>query len=133
MDKNAFLPCCALTLACLAAPVAADGLQPLSDSALSSVQGRDGLSFDLSGFSMSGDARLTYYAPAPSAASAYIGNMFATRSDDPANPFGDPYRLDITKGAAGMADVITLFLPENANGAKRWQSAFDMAGLVRGD
>ena len=120
-----FWPCCALALHCIAAPVAAEGLQPLSDSALSAVQGRDGLSFDLSNFSMAGDARLTYYAPSPSNASAYIGNIFATRSDDPSNPFGDPYRLDIVKGGTGMADVITLALPENANGAKRWQSAFD--------
>jgi len=125
LQNRACLSCAALALCSLAATVCAEGLQPLSDSALSAVQGRDGLSFDLSNFSMSGDARLTYYAPAPSTASAYIGNVFATRSDDPTDPFGDPYRLDIVKGAAGMADIITFSLPENANGAKRWQSAFD--------
>lgn len=125
MKASISLPGCALALCCLAASAAAQGLQPLSDTVLSSVQGRDGLSFDLSNFSMAGDARLTYYAPSPSTASAYIGNIFATRSDDPADPFGDPYRLDIVKGASGMADIITLSRPENANGAKRWQSAFD--------
>jgi len=121
-----FLPpillCCALAQPCLAS---AHGMQPLADDALSSVQGRDGLSFDLANFSMSGDARFTYYAPSPSTASAYIGNIFATRSDDPANPFGDPYRLDIVRGESGLADVITLAFPENANSAKRWQVAYD--------
>lgn len=119
------LACCAFAMACVAVPAGAQGLQPLSDDVLSSVQGRDGVSFDLSGFSMSGDARLTYHAPAPSTASAYIGSFYATRSDDPANPFGDPYRLDIIKGAPGMADIITLAFPENANGAKKWQAAYD--------
>ena len=119
------LACCALALACAATSTAAQGLQPLSDDALSSVQGRDGLSFDLANFTMSGDARFTYYAPAPSTASAYIGSVYATRSDDPADPFGDPYRLDIVKGDPGMADVITLSLPQNLNGAKKWQTAFD--------
>ncbi|HEY0847254.1 MAG TPA: DUF6160 family protein [Noviherbaspirillum sp.] len=114
-----------LVLCVLAVPVCAQGLQPLNDDALSSVQGRDGLSFDLSNFSMSGDARLTYYAPAPSTASAYIANMSMSRSDDPANEFGDPYRLDIIRRGPGESDVITLSRPENANGAKRWQTAFD--------
>lgn len=115
----------AMSFMCTALPVNAGGLEPLSDAALSSVQGRDGLSFDLSNFTMSGDARLTYYAPSPSTASAFISNMYATRSDDPANPFGDPYRLDIVRRGSGEADVITLARPDNVNGAKRWQVAFD--------
>jgi hypothetical protein len=119
------LACCALALAGAVASAGAQGLQPLSDDLLSSVQGRDGVSFDLSGFSMSGDARLTYHAPSPSAASAYIGSFYATRSDDPSNPFGDPYRLDIIKGASGTADIISLAFPENNNGAKKWQAAYD--------
>lgn len=114
-----------LALWLIAAQAGATGLQPLTDDALSTVQGRDGLSFDLANFSMSGDARLTYYAPAPSTASAYISNMYATRSDDPANPFGDPYLLDIVRRGPGESDVITLARPQNANGAKRWQTAFD--------
>jgi hypothetical protein len=117
--------CCALALACAAVCAGAQGLQPLSDDALSSVQGRDGFSFDLANFTMSGDARFTYHAPSPSTASAYIGSIYATRSDDPADPFGDPYRLDIIKGSTGMADVITLAFPENANGVKKWQVAYD--------
>ena len=117
------LACCAIALAWSTA--GAQGLQPLSDDLLSSVQGRDGVSFDLSGFTMSGDARFTYHAPAPSSASAYIGSIYATRSDDPANPFGDPYRIDIVKGAPGMADIITLAFPQNASGAQKWQTAYD--------
>jgi hypothetical protein len=112
-------------LLCVAAPAGAQGLQALSDAALSAVQGRDGLSFDLSNFSMSGDARYTYYAPAPSNASAYISNPYMARSDDPNNEFSDPYRLEVVKGAPGLADIISLSLPANANGAKRWQTAFD--------
>ena len=119
------LLCCALVLACTAATAGAQGLQPLSDDVLSSVQGRDGVSFDLANFSMSGDARFTYHAPSPSTASAYVGSIHATRSDDPANPFGDPYRFDIVKGATGMADVLTLSFPGNANGAQKWQAAYD--------
>ena len=125
MTRPILLPASLCALCWLAAPAYAQGLQALSDSALSAVQGRDGLSFDLSNFSMSGDARLTYYAPSPSTASAWIGNMHASRSDDPADPFGDPYRLDIVSGGPGAADIITLALPQNANGARRWQSAFD--------
>lgn len=100
-------------------------MQPLADAALAAVQGRDGMSFDLSNFSMSGDARFTYYAPAPSTASAWISNVALSRSDDATLPFADPYRLDISKGAAGMADVINLGFPTNANGLKRWQVAYD--------
>lgn len=114
---------CATALLCCAAQ--AQAMQPLNDSALSNVRGRDGLSFDLSNFSMAGDARFTYYAPAPSNASAYIANVYASRSDDPDNAFGDPYRLEVVRGAPGLADVISLAFPTNANGMKRWQHAFD--------
>lgn len=113
--------CALILLAC----TAAHGMQPLNDSALSTVQGRDGVSFDLSNFSMSGDARFTYHAPGPAAASAYIGNVYLSRSDDPDNEFSDPYRFEVRKGATGLADVLHLSRPENANGLKRWQAAFD--------
>jgi hypothetical protein len=104
--------------------VHAEGLQPLDDSALSSVQGRDGLSFDLSNFTMQGDARITYYAASPSTASGWIGNLYATRSDNP-DAFADPYRLDVVKGGAGLADIITLSFPVNASGAQKWQYVYD--------
>lgn len=114
-----------LALCCAGGPAFAEGMVPLSDASLSTVQGRDGLSFDLSNFSMSGDARFTYFAPSPSSASAYIGNVFLTRSDDPANPFADAYRMDIIRGATGTADFVNLAFPENLSGLQRWQAAFD--------
>lgn len=129
MRSLARLPACGTILAALllstltACP--AQAMQPLGDSALAAVQGRDGMSFDLSNFSMSGDARFTYYAPAPSTASAWMGNLSLSRSDDTTLPFGDPYRLDVNKGASGMADVINLRFPANANGLARWQAAYD--------
>jgi len=110
-----------LACASIAALAPAQAMQPLSDAMLSSVEGRDGMSFDLSNFVMSGDARYTYYTPS-STASAWIGSVYATRSDDPANEFGDPYRLDVI---GGTPDYFNLAFPENANGAKRWQMAFD--------
>ncbi|HYD93957.1 MAG TPA: DUF6160 family protein [Noviherbaspirillum sp.] len=112
----------ALALCTLSAAAGAQAMQPLSDSMLSSVEGRDGMSFDLSKFAMSGNARYTYYEPGPSGGSAWVGNYHASRSDDPSNEFGDPYRLDIL---AGTTDYFNLAFPENANGAKRWQAAYD--------
>jgi hypothetical protein len=73
----------------------AQGLKPLSDDALADVRGRDGVSFDLSGFAMSGNARATFTA-APGR-SIWMENLSASRSDS-AMPFSDPYRLDIVDG-----------------------------------
>lgn len=112
--------CAALALVC--APAAAAGLQPLSDAALAAVRGGDGVSFDLAGFSMDGNARLSYSASAMQ--SAYLEKVAASRSDN-AEPFSDPYRLDLVPGAAGLADVLQLALPRNAKGEQRWQLAFD--------
>jgi hypothetical protein len=117
--------CGAAALHCLPAAADTSGLQPLNDAALSAVGGRDGFSFDLANFALSGDARLTYYAPAPSTASAYLGNPYLARSDDPNDPFGDPYRLDVMRGEPGLADVFKLSFPTNAGGLVRWQAAFD--------
>jgi hypothetical protein len=100
----------------------AQGLKPLSDDALADVRGRDGVSFDLTGFAMSGNARATFTA-APGR-SIWMENLSASRSDS-AMPFSDPYRLDIVSGAPGLADVIRFNLPVNADGAQRWQKAWD--------
>ncbi|HAT33170.1 MAG TPA: hypothetical protein DCW29_20680 [Janthinobacterium sp.] len=115
---------CAALLALMAlAPAAgAAGLQPLNDAALAAVRGRDGVSFDLAGFSMDGNARLTYTASPTQ--SSYVANMSASRSDS-ANAFSDPYRLDIVSGAPGLADVVQLAFPINANGEQRWQMTYD--------
>jgi len=116
----------ALSLAALVlalAPLPGLAMEPLDDHALSSVRGGDGVSFDLSGFAISGNARVTYSVTP--ASSVYIENLAASRSDS-AVPFSDPYRIDIVAGAApGLADVINFAFPVNANGDQRWQFAYD--------
>lgn len=105
---------------------------PLTDAALAAVRGGDGVSFDLSGFSMNGDVRITY-TPQPGR-STWIGNLAASRSDN-AVAFTDPYRLDIGTGPAGLADIVSFAFPVNADGAQRWQFAYDWGvdadGIVR--
>jgi hypothetical protein len=108
----------------LALPACALALERLPDTDLSKVAGRDGMSFNLSGFSMSGTTSLRYYTPDGSGSFA-ISNLAASRSDNLDAPFADPYRLDVIKGAAGRADVITLLRPENALGREVWQLAWD--------
>ncbi|WP_229262106.1 DUF6160 family protein [Duganella guangzhouensis] len=103
-------------------PAVAAAMEPMSDSALSAVRGRDGVSFDLNGFAMSGDARVSYTTP--SGTSLYVEKFSASRSDS-AQPFADPYRLDILPGASGLADYINIAFPANASGEQRWQMAYD--------
>lgn len=100
----------------------AAAMEPMSDSALSAVRGRDGVSFDLNGFAMSGDARVSYTTPSGSV--LYVEKFAASRSDS-AQPFSDPFRLDILPGASGLADYINIAFPVNANGEQRWQMAYD--------
>jgi hypothetical protein len=100
-------------------------MEALSDGALSSVQGRDGMSFDLANFAFASNSRITYYTPGPATGSLTIANFSASRSDDPAAPFADPYRLEVKRGAPGLADYIDLAFPVNANSASRWQIAYD--------
>lgn len=105
-------------------PAVSQALVPLDDRELSSVSGRDGVSFDFRNFSLSGDARITYTMPAPSTASLWVGNLYAARSDDPKREFSDPYRLDILS-RSGLADYFNIAFPANSDGAARWQFAFD--------
>ena len=107
----------------LSAPALAAALEPLPDSALAKVAGRDGMSFNLSNFAMSGNAELRYYAPG--GGSIGIGNLAASRSDNTDAPFADPYRLDIVAGGPGRADWINIAFPENAAGREVWQVAYD--------
>ncbi|WP_317204005.1 hypothetical protein [Janthinobacterium sp.] len=109
-----------LCLAACCAPAAA--LQPLSDAALAAVRGGDGVSFDLAGFAMSGDARVSYTA-APGR-SLYVEKLSASRSDS-SDAFGDPYRLDVVAGGVGLADYFQLAFPRNAKAEQRWQFAYD--------
>ena len=112
--------CWLMLLAAVCAP--APAMEPLTDAALSTVRGRDGVSFDLNGFAMSGDARVTYTTPIGS--SLYVEKFSAARSDNPL-PFSDPYKLDIVAGAPGLADVINIAFPLNINADQRWQAAYD--------
>lgn len=119
------LPAAVPALLALAAGLAmapAGAMQPLSDGALSAVRGGDGVSFDLNGFKMSGDARVTYTAP--DGTSSYIEKFSASRSDS-GLPFSDPYTLDIVPGAPGLADVVRINFPVNAAAEQKWQFAYD--------
>ena len=118
----------AIVLLCV--PAWASALEPLPDSALAKVAGRDGMSFNLSNFAMSGNAELRYYAP--DGGSLGIGNLAASRSDNVDAPFADPYRLDIISGGPGRADIINIAFPQNAAGREVWQVAFDFGVNANG-
>jgi hypothetical protein len=105
-------------------PCAAFALEPLPDSALSKVSGRDGMSFNLSNFAMSGNAVLRYTTP-DGRGSIGIGNLAASRSDNVDAPFADPYRLDVIPGGPGRADIVNVAMPQNVLGREAWQMAFD--------
>lgn len=111
----------ALCVALAGLPTAAAGMEALSDTALSAVRGGDGFSLDLNNFSLSGDAKITYTAP--TGATAYLSNIYLTRSD-PDNPFDDPYTLDV-RPVSGLPDVIELMFPKNLTGKAKWQFAYD--------
>jgi hypothetical protein len=122
----AWLP---LVAGALIAPAQADGLRPMTDNALSDVRGRDGVSFDLNGFAMNGDLRVTYTRP--DGASIWAANPSASRSDS-ATPFADSYRFDIVRGQNGLADVAQFSLPQNASGEQKWQLAYDFGVTADG-
>jgi hypothetical protein len=107
-----------------ALPGAAFALEPLPDSALSKIGGRDGMSFNLSNFAMSGNTVLRYHTPGDRG-SIGIGSLAASRSDNVDAPFADPYRLDVIKGSAGRADIVNIAMPQNLLGREAWQIAFD--------
>jgi hypothetical protein len=108
----------------LALPGAACALEPLSDSALSKIGGRDGMSFNLSNFAMSGSTVLRYYTPGDRG-SIGIGSLAASRSDNADAPFADPYRLDVMSSGQGRADIVNIAMPQNLLGREAWQIAFD--------
>ena len=118
----------AIVLLCV--PAWAAALEPLPDSVLAKVAGRDGMSFNLSNFAMSGNAELRYVAP--DGGSLGIGNLAASRSDNVDAPFADPYRLDIISGGPGRADIINIAFPQNAAGREVWQVAFDFGVNANG-
>jgi len=108
----------------LLVPGLACALEPLPDSALSKIGGRDGMSFNLSNFAMSGNAVLRYTTP-DGRSSIGIGNLAASRSDNVDAPFADPYRLDVIPGGQGRADIVNIAMPQNLAGREVWQMALD--------
>ncbi|MGJ7914892.1 hypothetical protein ACI48D_05355 [Massilia sp. LXY-6] len=105
-------------------PGLARALEPLPDSVLSNIGGRDGMSFNLSNFAVSGNAVLRYYTP-DKRSSIGIGNLAASRSDNLDAPFADPYRLDVISRGAGRADIVNIAMPQNLAGREAWQIALD--------
>ena len=105
-------------------PGLAVALEPLPDSALAKVSGRDGMSFNLSNFAVNGNATWRYTTPGNN--SLGIGNLSASRSDNTDAPFADPYRLDVISGGAGNADIVNIAMPQNALGREVWQVAYDL-------
>jgi hypothetical protein len=114
----------AAILPLLLLPGLAAALEPLPDSALSRIGGRDGMSFNLSNFAMSGNAVLRYTTP-DNRGSLGIGKLSASRSDNVDAPFADPYRLDVIPGGPGRADIVNIAMPQNLLGREAWQMAFD--------
>lgn len=121
---------------CLLATTSARGsgmplARELEDEALSQVSGQDGLAFNLRGFAMGGPLTLTYTSPDEGNPSLWFGNLYLSRSDDLDATFTDPYRLNIY-GRPGMADVIELSNPLNANSLLKWQFAADFGVNANG-
>jgi hypothetical protein len=114
----------AAILLLLLAPGLACALEPLSDSALAKIGGRDGMSFNLSNFAMSGNTVLRYHTP-DGRGSIGIGSLSASRSDNLDAPFADPYRLDVISRGPGRADIVNIAMPQNLLGREAWQMAFD--------
>ena len=121
-----------LTVSVSALPLFANAgdMQPLDDSQLEAVQGRDGLAFNLVGFSLAGPLTLSYTSP--NGATLNASNIAFSRSDDLASTFSDPYRLNIVSRGGGLADLIMLSDPANAAGLLRWQFAADLSVVADG-
>jgi hypothetical protein len=100
-------------------------MQALADDELAAVRGADGLAFNLQNFSLTGPLTLTYTMPGPSGNTLWFSNLALSRSDDPAATFSDPYLLKVASRGGGLADVIRLSEPANANGLLKWQIAAD--------
>jgi hypothetical protein len=121
-----------LALGCLAAPVLAagearPGMQPLQDDELAAVRGADGIAFNLSKFSLtsSTDLPLTLTYLSPNGSSLTLSRLDLKRTDD-ADPFADPYLLDVV-ARPGLPDMISLAFPQNTAGAQAWTLTADFS------
>jgi len=119
-------------LACAPAraePARADkpAMQSLADDELSDVRGADGISFNLSNFSLTSDATnplsLTYLSP--NGSSLTLSRLDLARTDDP-DGFADPYSLTLRQ-RSGLPDVIAIDFPLNTAGNQAWSLTADFA------
>jgi hypothetical protein len=115
----------ALSSAAAAAPAA--GMQALRDDELAAVRGADGIAFNLSNFSLtsSTDLPLTLTYLSPGGSSLTLARLDLKRTDD-ADPFADPYQLDVV-ARPGLPDMISLLFPQNAAGHQAWTLTADFS------
>ncbi|MEP6502616.1 MAG: hypothetical protein ABJD97_04770 [Betaproteobacteria bacterium] len=109
------------------AAAAAPTMRVLADDELAAVRGADGISFNLSNFSLTSSASnplsLTYLSP--NGSSFTLSRLDLSRTDD-ADGFADPYQLDL-RSRPGLSDMIALDFPLNAAGAQAWSLTADFA------
>jgi len=102
-------------------------MQSLADDELSEVRGADGISFNLSNFSLTSDASnplsLTYLSP--NGSSLTLSRLDLARTDDP-DGFADPYGLTLRQ-RTGLPDVIAIDFPLNTAGNQAWSLTADFA------
>jgi hypothetical protein len=123
--------CVACALACTTA-FRAGGMKPLDDAELADVRGADGISFNLSNFSLTSipslPLQLTYRST--NGSSMTLSGLDFSRTDDP-DPFADPYTLSVLK-RPGLQDGIALDFPLNAAGNQAWTLTADFSNCDLG-
>jgi hypothetical protein len=112
----------------LSEPVPASrAMQPMRDDELAAVRGADGISFNLSNFSLTSSASnplsLTYLSP--NGSSLTLSGLDLSRTDD-ADPFADPYSLTLQSRGA-LPDMIAIDFPLNAAGDQKWSLTADFS------
>ena len=126
--------CIGMLAALACAPVRAEparagkpAMKSLADDELSEVRGADGISFNLSNFSLTSDATnplsLTYLSP--NGSSLTLSRLDLSRTDD-ADGFADPYSLTLRQ-RTGLPDVIAIDFPLNTAGNQAWSLTADFA------
>ncbi len=112
-----------LTLHCITTPVMAADMQPLDDTALSDVTGRDGLSFAINLNSSIGAATISTSDYAGNPATLGLNNVIATGS------IGGT--LDIISGTSGAPDYVSWAFP-NIDGLNKLQFGADLLATDNG-
>jgi hypothetical protein len=106
---------------------AGPAMRALADDELAAVRGADGISFNLSNFSLTSSASnplsLTYLSP--NGSSLTLSRLDLSRTDD-ADGFADPYQLSL-RSRPGLSDMIAIDFPLNAAGAQAWSLTADFS------